>query len=333
MAPDVSIIVPVYNAAPWIEKCLHSIVAQAGVSIEIIMIDDGSTDDSAAICQRLATNDPRIRIVTQVNTGQGAARNRGLGMADGRYILFVDSDDWIEPELSRSMIALIEPTMADFACFALAFRTDQGKLTATRGITDEQPMYGAAIFEAALLDRKIMTSPCNKLYRRSFLIDNAVRFPEIRAFEDAYFSRAASLAAREIIFSNALHYNVLVRPGSTSRSITVDHFIEVEKLIAHEHAAFAPALQDVRVARLFKAHIVKMISHILIIFAFQRISPAVAAQCYEIVARIGFLTLARDRDVLGHLSLRERAYAFVARHRHLARIAGRAGAVIGLSLK
>lgn len=111
----VSVIVPVYNVENHVEKCLVSIMNQTYQHLEILVIDDGSTDDSGVICDRMAAEDSRIRVVHQKNAGVSSARNKGLDICSGSYVLFVDSDDWIEPEMVELMVSAIEKTNTDLA--------------------------------------------------------------------------------------------------------------------------------------------------------------------------------------------------------------------------
>ena len=97
MEPKVSIIIPVYNVEPFLARCLDSVVGQTLRGIEIICVDDGSPDRSIDILNRYAAQDDRIRVISQENRGLGGARNRGFDAATGEFILFVDSDDWIDP--------------------------------------------------------------------------------------------------------------------------------------------------------------------------------------------------------------------------------------------
>jgi len=100
--PDVSVIIPVYNSSPWLDECLTSVLAQTDLGIEVICVDDGSTDDSAAILDRYASNDPRVRVLRQKNAGQSVARNTGVDAAVGRYVIFLDSDDfWLHDNLAQ----------------------------------------------------------------------------------------------------------------------------------------------------------------------------------------------------------------------------------------
>ena len=96
--PKISVIVPIYNAAPYVAKCLEGILSQTYRNIEVILIDDGSTDRSAEICQAFAQKDPRIRFISQENQGVSATRNNGIALAEGEFIAFIDSDDEVCPE-------------------------------------------------------------------------------------------------------------------------------------------------------------------------------------------------------------------------------------------
>ena len=97
--PKASIIVPVYKVEDYLEKCVQSILAQTEADFELILVDDGSPDRCGAMCDRLAQTDARIRVIHQENQGLGAARNTGIQAASGDWLLLVDSDDWIEPQL------------------------------------------------------------------------------------------------------------------------------------------------------------------------------------------------------------------------------------------
>ena len=106
--PLISVIVPVYNVEKYLKKCVNSICNQTYENLEIILIDDGSTDNSGLICDELSCKDNRIVVIHQNNGGQATARNMGLSAAKGEFIGFVDSDDWIEPKLYETMLSIIQ---------------------------------------------------------------------------------------------------------------------------------------------------------------------------------------------------------------------------------
>ena len=104
VAPRLSVIVPVYQVAPYLEKCVASILGQTFSDFEVLLVDDGSTDGSGAICDALAEQDVRVRVIHKANGGVSSARNAGLDAARGRYIGFVDADDWIEPAFYEKLV-------------------------------------------------------------------------------------------------------------------------------------------------------------------------------------------------------------------------------------
>ena len=109
----ISIIIPVYNTEKYLERCLNSLIQQTVKKIEIILIDDGSTDSSGNICDNYAKNHENIKVIHQMNRGQAAARNEGLKIAGGKYIGFVDSDDWVKYDMYETMLEVIENENCD----------------------------------------------------------------------------------------------------------------------------------------------------------------------------------------------------------------------------
>ncbi len=117
----VSVIIPVYNVEPYLKQCMDSVVGQTLKDIEIICVDDGSTDGSLDILKEYATEDSRIQIIEQKNAGAGAARNNGMRHATGKYLSFLDSDDFFEPRMLEKAYDLAEKDQADF----VAYKSDQ----------------------------------------------------------------------------------------------------------------------------------------------------------------------------------------------------------------
>ena len=115
--PRLSVIIPVYNAEPYLRRCLDSVLTQSCRDLEVICVDDGSTDGSAALCDAYAAADPRLRVIRQENLSAGAARNRGLAAATGEFVHFLDADDWLEPGLYDHGLGLMEKKRADVCLF------------------------------------------------------------------------------------------------------------------------------------------------------------------------------------------------------------------------
>lgn len=113
--PKISIIVPVYKAEPYLKKCIDSILNQTFKDFELILVDDGSPDRCGEICDEYALKDSRIKIIHKENGGQSSARNVGLDIAQGEYIGFVDSDDWIEPDMYKKLFKVLKNDNVDMA--------------------------------------------------------------------------------------------------------------------------------------------------------------------------------------------------------------------------
>lgn len=164
----ISVIIPVYNTNVYLRQCVESVIAQTYKKLEIILVDDGSTDDSGTLCDHLAARDERIKVIHQPNGGAGAARNTGIKAAKGEFVAFVDSDDWIDPEMLEYMREKLRRTGSDIA--VCGFRYEYRHRTDVKG-----PMPAPAVYETQevmkmLMEQKYIHSlPCNKLFRREML--------------------------------------------------------------------------------------------------------------------------------------------------------------------
>ena len=171
----VSIIIPVYNAGKYLSDCLDSILSQSYSQLEIILIDDGSRDDSLSLCKQYAARDERVSFIHQKNGGPGAARNAGLEQATGEYLLFFDSDDVVLPNAIETMIKAVDGQDLVIALFSL--RTSSGK--SVRGLI-KQDMY---LDKLAFLEKFSIwpgayyySALWNKIYKRSIIEENKIRF-------------------------------------------------------------------------------------------------------------------------------------------------------------
>ncbi len=172
----VSIIVPVYNSEKYLKKCLDSLVNQTLKDIEIIVVNDGSTDQSQSIIKKYASQDKRVKLINKKNGGQASARNLGLAQAKGEYIIFIDSDDYAEEDMCEKMHQAILKGY-DIAVSDYYIVSEQGrKYNKVSSCTEG---------EISLQDY-LMTAVCpwNKIYKTSFLIDNKFTFPEGIIYED-----------------------------------------------------------------------------------------------------------------------------------------------------
>ena len=214
--PLVSIIVPVYNVANYLKKCLDSLVAQTYRAIEIILIDDGSTDTSGQICDTYNQKFKNIIVVHSTNSGQAAARNKGLSLATGEYIGFVDSDDWVEPDMYESLVntALLENSDMVMCGYKACY---PNKIIEFSRNTYKTENLSVIEFVNGLQTQKTKCVVWNKLFKREML--KSVFFVEGQLFEDAYFINDILRKRMSMCYIDAALYNYrLGRPGSTVSS-------------------------------------------------------------------------------------------------------------------
>ena len=198
-----SIILPVYNVAAYLERCIHSILSQSFTDYEIILVDDGATDDSPAICDRYANEYRNIHVIHKANGGLSSARNAGMAAAQGEYIWFVDSDDWIEHDALDMLYGICAQTPADIVKFSY-FRSEEGKKSAVELKFDG--MYSGEVLlnelrRLALCEPGRYTlSVWSHIYRRSFLDTNLLEFVSERMIgsEDYLFNLIALMHASSI---------------------------------------------------------------------------------------------------------------------------------------
>jgi glycosyltransferase involved in cell wall biosynthesis len=215
--PTLSIIVPYYNSNNYIKRCIQSILNQTYQDFELILVDDGSTDDSINICKDFATRDKRIILLQKENGGQGTARNFGIENSNGFFIGFVDSDDYIEPEMYNCMLNEITAHEADIAiCGYNVFRKNSKKLRPLSYINEPIVYDNYNLVKAYVSTNIISGGPCNKLYKRELFGD--IRFPSIRMAEDAFVMPLLLSKAKKGVHVGKCFYNWFLREGSTERS-------------------------------------------------------------------------------------------------------------------
>lgn len=227
----VSVIIPVYNTEKYLKECLDSIVNQSLEDIEIICIDDGSTDNSLEILREYAENDSRFKIFSQENNGQGSARNYGLDVAKGEYIYFMDSDDFIELNTLSDCYDEASKNNLDFLMFQL-INYDESKKSLYQDNDYDMPNVGDLVadnvFSYADLNHlifQVAVSPVNKLYSKKFLDDINVRFPEDVIFEDNVFFWNVFLNAKRIKFLKH-HYYIRRRHSSSTTGNAGIRFVD-----------------------------------------------------------------------------------------------------------
>lgn len=209
----VSIIVPVYNTAQYLKECIDSIIHQTFQKWELILVDDGSKDDSGRICDRYAKEDRRIKVVHKENKGQGAARNEGLNKSQGRYITFVDSDDFFSQTVLEENVALFEKDVQEtidiiqYPC-VVKYGTKQANKKYDREFCI---MGGASLFQAWLVEGRIANYVWGKIFRRRLF--ESIRFKEDMYYEDRYIMCGLLQACHSFLSSGKGLYYYRSRPG------------------------------------------------------------------------------------------------------------------------
>lgn len=218
MGSVLSVVVPIYNVAPYLRDCLGSIANQAHRELEVIMVDDGSTDDSAAIAEEFAAQDPRFKLVRQENRGLGAARNTGVRHASGAYLMFVDSDDLLPAYALATLVASLEQSGSDFASgnvYRLNSRGVRPSSLHKRIFAETRLRTHVTRMRDLLEDR----TAWNKVFRRQFWDKHELSFPEGVLYEDTPAIVPAHVLAGSVDVLEVPVYYWREREG-TDRSIT-----------------------------------------------------------------------------------------------------------------
>lgn len=216
--PIVSIVVPVYNVEHYLEKCIASLLAQDYQDIEIILVNDGSTDESGVICSLYASKDDRVKVVNKSNGGLSSARNAGIVTARGEFIMFVDSDDFVEHDIVSYLLDAmkLDDEVDISTCAYSSFY--EGEFTWTgqaEGVTRRVVMPSEALSEAMYSDMTTFHA-CFKLYRAVLFED--ITFPEGKLYEDAGTTYKLISGARKLCLTNSIKYHYLQRRDSITGS-------------------------------------------------------------------------------------------------------------------
>jgi len=216
MNPLLSLVVPVYNVAPFLERCLASLAAQNLDGMEIVFVDDGSTDACPAVLARYAAQHSQMRVIRRDNGGLSAARNTGLDHIGGEYVAFVDSDDWIEPGYYRHLLDLARAQHLDLAHGNAMYHFE--------GRREDQPIYrddlstevmpGREVLRRRLADRTLLHMVWMHLYRRDFIERLGMRFVPRLIHEDVLWTTRAFLQAQRVAYdpTPGYYYRQRIRP-------------------------------------------------------------------------------------------------------------------------
>ncbi len=261
--PLISVIVPVYNVEEYLSRCVESILAQTYKNLDVILVDDGAKDRSGILCDEFAAKDPRVRVIHKENGGLSSARNCGIDAAQGEYLAFVDSDDWIEADAYEHMLDRLRHYNAKLAC---AGRYDVNGRTGEKTV-GLCPRKEECISAEELVGRIFLwdgcdSSACDKLYHRSLF--GTFRYPEGKVCEDVPTTYKIVLQADQAIMCPKPVYNYFHRPGSISMAGAItektfhfsQHTAVIYPYIRENHPNIEPQAAYLRV---------RSLSHILLL--------------------------------------------------------------------
>lgn len=223
----ISIIIPVYNAGKYINRCIKSIVNQSYQELEIIVVNDGSTDNSFSICETLAMQDNRIKVISQENGGVSKARNTGLSFAKGEYVMFLDSDDYMLPDMCKTMLDVLHSKQAD--CVICGIQEPEGALWCPQRNIDYSTLADFKRDFVYQLNTELL-SPCwNKIFKRQLitnLFNEDISFGEDLIFDLEYLNNCSRLA----FITTPLVYHEKQVAGSLVTKTGLQRLMDIENV-------------------------------------------------------------------------------------------------------
>jgi len=213
--PAVSVIVPVYNVEPYLRRCIDSLINQTLQNIEIILVDDGSTDGCGHICNEYATKDSRIHVTHQKNAGLSEARNAGIDRAKANYLMFVDSDDWVEPDFCKIPLTIAKEQHADLVMFQ--FRDLNNGIERNRHDAFSEGIK-TEVEALSLIFGGVGLAAWSKLYHRDLFRKN--RYPKGMVYEDVVLTPILVHGSKKTVYTSATLYNRERRLGSITTTLS-----------------------------------------------------------------------------------------------------------------
>lgn len=208
----ISVVVPIYKVEKYLEKCISSITNQTYKNLQIILVDDGSPDGCGAICDESAEKDKRIIVIHKENGGLSDARNKGIEVATGKYITFIDSDDFISANYIEALYKLIIDNNAEISIIGLTVTPEDIEPEFKNHVSEIEVLDNKTAIKEMLYNRKFSVSACGKMYLTRYFDD--VRYPIGKYFEDLFTTYKVLNKAKLIVYSNYIGYFYVRRTGS-----------------------------------------------------------------------------------------------------------------------
>lgn len=196
---DISVIIPVYNVEQYLKRCVDSVLCQKRISLEIILVDDGSTDSSGKMCDNYVLKNPNIKCIHIENCGPATAKNRGFDIARGNYVAFIDSDDMIKPDMFCTMLQSGYQHDADIVCCNYLQIDEEGHISHTKHTGQEYVLNQDEALKAILIKDKIYSQCWTKIYKREMLESNHIRNTEGLKTEEDFVYNIQAFACSQIV--------------------------------------------------------------------------------------------------------------------------------------
>lgn len=214
----VSVIIPIYKVELYLKRCVDSVLAQTYTNLEIILVDDGSPDGCGAICDSYARQDPRVRVIHKVNGGLSDARNAGLEIASGEWVSFIDSDDWIEPDMYSELLCHAQKYGAQISVGGVSYEISEGDHIRTLRTASGESEQVECLDSVSAMRRHLLGSwaAWDKLYQRELF--RTIRYPVGEINEDEAIMLQLLSSVSKIVYTNKVYYHYIQRADSITTS-------------------------------------------------------------------------------------------------------------------
>ncbi|MEG0687794.1 MAG: glycosyltransferase family 2 protein [Hungatella sp.] len=239
----VSVVVPIYNVEKYLRRCIDSIVNQTYKNLDIILVDDGSPDSCGKICDEYQEKFNNIRVIHQENQGLSCARNRGLSVASGSYITFIDSDDWIATDMIESLLQLADKHQAEVAVAGFYNVYDTGKMVRNSKHTEIQILTNKEALECYLFSNCLTPCVCGKLWKTC--IWEGVNCPPGKLFEDQYTTYKLLVKAETVVFNPLPQYYYYKRVDSIGHMAFSDKTYDLYEGIQEQYSYISSQFPEI----------------------------------------------------------------------------------------
>ncbi|MCU0082033.1 glycosyltransferase family 2 protein [Streptococcus danieliae] len=226
--PFLTIVVPVYQVEKYLERCIDSILNQNYQDYEIILVDDGSTDRSPEICDEYAEKFEQIQVVHKENGGLSDARNTGIEKAKGKYLLFIDSDDWLASSCLEELMPILEKRDVDLLCFARQFVKSEKESLSSVQSPELRVVTGYEAYLEMMQHGWVTGFATDKIFKKSLFSEHSIEFPVGHYYEDLGVLYRLLLSSQQVVLTNQVYYYYFIdNPNAITASWTESKFLDM----------------------------------------------------------------------------------------------------------